>query len=371
MPTFTVRLSISIMSEAVFRSEGQWGATDHEQVHLGGIKPSRSRLGCYPARGSKTTSTAGLPPTSMSFSCLPATTETKRKMSKPNPLLLYLDQAYWGRIASPCHEKIGRFLAHHVESGAVSLPISDVTILETMKFAPHKRASLLPWMERLSTGLAITSFPVVVQAELERHREGRALKWMRGQLVSQNPVLHDFIRMNTDPQMIDAIRQVSGISVSRIILKKVNEIFQRGAAAATTKTKHSPVSYRRSEISKVVGLPEAMLPSEDEKWQDIFQSIAVRDALQGAIVRAKPDGMEPNDLADIQFLWITLPYFDVVTVDRPMAARIREADLGKLAHAKVVHRIENLVETVEMCLAAGQHPPRLPAGQNGCVSNET
>lgn len=75
----------------------------------------------------------------------------------------------------------------------------------------------------------------------------------------------------------------------------------------------------------------------------------MRELLE-AIKKAKKKGIEENDILDVAYISQTLPYFDVVTVDRKMGARISEASIEKLTRAEVVSRIEQLRPTLEKVL---------------------
>lgn len=270
------------------------------------------------------------------------------------PLLVYLDQSYWGRITTT-HTTVFHALVAGVEAGSLVVPFYVVPWMETMKAAPHVREKLLESFEALSGRYVIEpDVRKLLHLELQRHREGRDARWVGERLVISDTQLLQLLRITLDPVVQSATEQMLGMSLSQLIREKVDSIFEEGAPEATAISKQTPTSYSRSEIAKVMELPESDLPPENGGWRTVFRSIAVRDALQRSIVRVKPGGLEPNDLADLQFLWITLPYFDVVTVDRAMGARIREAALGDLQRATVVQKIDDLPAIIETQLQTAQ-----------------
>lgn len=264
--------------------------------------------------------------------------------------LVYLDQSYWGRLASS-HRDLREELARCSARGAAMFPLSSIHWFETMKAAPEIRAGLVPVFEALARGHCLLNPIDVMRLEYRRHAQRRTRDWLRERMVTTDwslmlgprgkwwtvPFFWLLRRFITPRMYMQSLASTPGSAEST---RRVNAILARGASSAS-----GPLSSRRidrSSIAMALGIQPSALPNAADELAAVFPSVAIRERLQDAIRAAVPTGLAANDLVDVTFLASTLAYFDIVTVDRAMGARVREAGLGELQAATVVSRIEDL-----------------------------
>jgi hypothetical protein len=99
-----------------------------------------------------------------------------------------------------------------------------------------------------------------------------------------------------------------------------------------------------AESSRGLGLDDLVVGFDDRALGTRFRAMGARRALQDEILRARAAGLEPNDLTDLAFLSVALPYLDAVCVDRRMYARIEEARKTALVPwARAFRKIDDLL----------------------------
>jgi hypothetical protein len=282
------------------------------------------------------------------------------------PILIYLDQNYWGRFLTS-HRHLGDFVLKLVEQGQAIFPLSSVHMLETLKAAPHIRHAALPFMEAVSNGHWLVNFISLLRLEFRRYVGLDGIDCLRHGLITDDPlnsigptdgvgwmvikkVLGAALRFaeRRTGQEASVFTILNAVADSKAICQGVAAILQRGAGDANQQ--QTAPKLDRESLARAIGVFPMVLPHDERSLKSAFPSIAVRMALQHSIMKAVPSGLAPNDLVDVSFLSATLPYFDLTTTDRKMGSRIREAGADSAIQSKVVCNIEEFRGAVEALL---------------------
>ena len=56
--------------------------------------------------------------------------------------------------------------------------------------------------------------------------------------------------------------------------------------------------------------------------------------------------IKPNDILDIMFIAIAVPYCDVVVTERGWSKILNQKKIGEMYETKIIHRIEDLSEFI-------------------------
>ncbi len=274
-------------------------------------------------------------------------------MTSDTPVLLYLDQSYWGRLALEENRELVSWIEGHVQTGRLVVPFSMFVFTETVKARLDIKKALLPIFKRLSRSKGLINYVDFLRMEYQRYREDRSVEWIRERLLASSvpqmagPV--EGLPPGPTVPLADYLDGVLSEPVSRDTAQELSEHLQQGAAEANALPPGNelPTEFSRTELANIMSVAEDSIAEEFVQVFEVFPSFRVLDKVQRQIRDRKKDGVVRNDIVDLTFIAQTVPYFDVVTVDRAMGARIREADLGNDIYGEVVARIDELQPTIE------------------------
>lgn len=232
-------------------------------------------------------------------------------------------------------------------------PVSAVHFLETMKAPPETRGPIFGLMVQISRGWCLSNPISVMHLEFDRYRNGHGVRWIQSSLLTRNP-----LRMmgplnsaagNLIGEFVDLgllLKSATEFSGSKAATSQLNAVLER--AARGVNSLQGRVQVESTGVAHMLGVSRDELPSNEGDLLQAFPSLMVRSSITRAIVDARPSGFERNDIADLGFLSVTLPYFDLVTTDRAMGARIREASRTWTFPSRVVSDIDRLADTLTM-----------------------
>lgn len=261
------------------------------------------------------------------------------------PILLYLDQSYWGRLAQPENAEILDRLAALVNEGVLIAPLSIFVFAESMKAPRCVRMSLLPVFGKLSGDTALKNPLLLMRLEIVKHLEGRSTTWVRQRLLTRIPIEMNPLVPPPSDSILDCLDIAFAADHTREETATIDEPLIQGAVQADVVD--VPVTFTTSEVRAIFSPLQPPEGAEDIKLDDM-PSFRVLRRLQQAVRTQCAMGHRPNDMVDFTYVSETLPYFDIVTVDKTTGARIKEAGLEDLAYGEVVSTgLDDLVSAVE------------------------
>jgi hypothetical protein len=275
------------------------------------------------------------------------------------PLRVYLDQLHLG----PQADAAVACMVELAERGELRVPISLTHFLETSKDKPSRRDLVRERLVSLSAGEVLAGELAVLRLEAEAARHARPHDWVRERVVSAN--VWDWVVAPISPLWLRAARRALPIAPPRLFRWMAaipddrrlgvvaGQALARGADDANALRGRLPEgaeALRGLELDDlVVGLDERALGTR-------FRAMGARRALQEEILRARAAGLEPNDLTDLAFLSVALPYLDAVCVDRRMNARIEAArKTASVPWARAFRKIDDLLAWLATPPPDGQH----------------
>lgn len=266
----------------------------------------------------------------------------------PRPLRIYVDQLHLGPQADAA---IAR-LTPHVERDEVRVPISLTHVLETAKDMPSRRESVRARLLALSRGEVLAGELAVLRLEASAARRSLPHGWIRDRVVTTN--VWEWVIAPTSPLWLRAAHRWFPLPPERLFAwmrlvpddRRVGDVvtdaLRRGADRANAARPRWQDALRGA-IGK-----ELIRDLDDEGMRTTFRAVDCRRVLQEEIGRARPAGLEGNDLPDIAFLCVALPYLDAVCVDRPMYARIEDArKRSPVRWAKAFRRMDKLLDWLD------------------------
>jgi hypothetical protein len=275
-------------------------------------------------------------------------------------MIIYLDQSYWTRLASGAHPVLLTQLERLVTVGRAICPVSAVHVIETIKRPLHGRTPVFDLMARLSGGWCLTNPVSAMRLEWERYRYNFDRKWIKDRLLTKNPIE---MLGPTNVGIVGAIAGAVGRHVglatfveivnrlggTKEATTRLNAVFERGARDLNAI--NGEIRCDRIELRNLLGRSADSLPSSQDDIQQAFPSLRVRATLRRAVIAARELGATANDIPDLGFISETIPYLDIVTVDRSMGSRIAEASTTWPFSFKVVSDIERLGEALSVSAA--------------------
>jgi hypothetical protein len=275
-------------------------------------------------------------------------------------MLVYLDQNYWGRLLLAENASLLAVLSEMADNAKAIFPVSAIHILETMKAPPARRHPVFALMAVLSGGWCLRNPISAMRLELQRHRQDLDLTWIKACLLTKNPIEmlgpDSFVLKAVSALIarcvglklfLDLLNNVSG---TRATTAGVNAVLSRGAHGLNGL--QGRIRVEQAGLAVMLGVSKDILPSTENGLMRMFPSLQVRTSVSRAIFDARSAGVERNDVTDLGFLAATLPYFDVVTVDRRMGARIKEASAGWPFSCEVVSDIAALGDVLKSKVAS-------------------
>jgi len=267
----------------------------------------------------------------------------------PLPILLYLDQSYWGRLAQPENVEILDRLTTLVDQGVLVAPLSVFVFAESMKAPRHVRMSLLPVFGRLSGDTALKNPVLLMRLEIVKHLEGRSTTWVRQRLLTRSPIEMNPLAPPPSDSILDCLDIAFSADYTREETATIDEPLIQGAVQADDVD--VPVTFTTSEVQAIFSPCHPPEGAKDIKLDDM-PSFGILRRLQQSVRSRCAKGHKKNDMVDFTYVGETLPYFDIVTVDHATGARIKEAGLGGMAHGEVVSTgLDDLISAVERALA--------------------
>lgn len=238
-------------------------------------------------------------------------------MGQSLPRLIYLDQNCWTRLADEYPDTL-RWLKALVQQGRVFIPLSQIHIIETFKSHPWTRGRVLQIAREITGDLGLVGPLKVIALEEKRYKRRRPLNWLRARLVTAHML--DLLapagwqwdlagRAFTIRRALNVHERILGQHPG--FAAHVDPIL-RNSVEPLNRLQHRPFRVEDA-IETTRGLPR-----DQRRIREVFPSLTTREALQLARRQVGSKCFEPNDLMDLTFLSVTIPYFDLTVVDHAM-----------------------------------------------------
>jgi hypothetical protein len=264
---------------------------------------------------------------------------------------VYLDQLH----LQPSQDAARQQLERLARRGLVRAPVSLTHFLETMKDNPTRRDHVQRSLLELSAGEVLATEWTVTRHEADGARLAATHEYARRRVVSRD--VWDWVRPPTMAFRYKLISRalrctpeglfkgLARLPDNRALNERAREVLGHGAEAANA-SRYSLPSFQRMLLGQ--GIDDVVVGRTDAELSRSFRAVATRRAIQSEIVRARPSGLEPNDLTDLMFLSVALPYLDAVCVDRRMFARIEAArSTVGIPWARAFKKLEDLLTWVD------------------------
>jgi hypothetical protein len=238
-----------------------------------------------------------------------------------------------------------------VELGHVCIPISGIHLIETVKQSTEHRPDTVRRVLGLCRNSVLVEVPWVIAAEWHAYRgvgsvRDRLIVDATGPMSARGGDLARFFQLaaeNLDDAMSDVVRMATKTDFG-------------AAAGALDQYKQIPLDYVRTQIAtalQMIGadseIRRATIPASEEEFAVAFPSVGFQRYFYDLA-----DSLEPNDIADLSFISRTVPYFDVVAVDRrmhdrlhAMRRRVPAVVRDALFRAQIVRTVAHVLEIVE------------------------
>ena len=242
-------------------------------------------------------------------------------------------------------------LRRRARAGEFRAPVSIAHALDTMRDRPDRRAETQAALVDLSQNEVLLTETAMHVVEAAGSREKRDHDWVRARAIStsmwdyaaspRSPIWLRLARRIVPATPAHVFRGLAFFGDARPLSARVQPILEDGATKGNLRRGNDP-SW--SELLTSIGATDLASTRSESEVRRVFRTIATRRALHDAIWERRATGLDPNDLVDLTFLAVALPYLDAVVVDRRMLARIEDArGAAGIPWAKAFRRLDELV----------------------------